>query len=89
LAKQGEVTLEVAKNQFPDRLQKGSFGVLAPVAAIQLPNGELSPRYSRKEEHLIQLSDARIAICNQWGVGNIEAFIDHAKKTLGYGIEVV
>ncbi len=34
---------------------------------------------------LIQLSDEKIAICSQWGKGNIKRFLSKAKK-LGYKI---
>ncbi len=40
-------------------------------------------RFFTKKEELIQLSDICIAVCSQWGIGNIDEFIEQAEK-LGY-----
>ncbi|PHQ94385.1 MAG: hypothetical protein COB40_12380 [Marinosulfonomonas sp.] len=42
-------------------------------------------RHFVKPDQLIQLADSTIAVSNQWGIGNIDAFIERAKK-LEYNI---
>ena len=70
------------ENAFPKNLQ-GSIGCFGSVEAAK-EISERSPshrnRHFRAAGDLIELSDATIAVCNQWGIGNIEAFIGNASR---------
>jgi len=46
---------------------------------------EKRPRHFLKPEDLIELSDVTIAVSNQWGLGNIDGFIERA-ISLGFDI---
>jgi hypothetical protein len=68
---------------FPKKLQ-GSFGV---VATLEQTQNFKDPRYFLKDDEIIKIGgDTRVAVCSQWGLGNIELFISHAKE-LGYEIK--
>lgn len=43
-------------------------------------------RYFLGDEDLLTFQGQQWAICNQWGRGNIPAFIDHVSKSLGYEV---
>lgn len=80
------------QERFPDKLQQHKFGVFREVSAAQEENNKDTKhvRYYTKDNLVIELSDAKIATCNQWygGTGkNMEKFIDHATKNLGLEIE--
>lgn len=76
--------------KFPKILQ-GSFGVFDKFekgCKSFIEKDKKLQRFFTKQEELIQLSDARIAICSQWGKGiidNIDGFIKQAEK-LGFTI---
>ncbi|MDA7532693.1 hypothetical protein OAL36_03950 [Akkermansiaceae bacterium] len=65
---------------FPDSLQ-GSIGVFSSIE-------EAEGKFKGKRHYVkspIRLSNATVAVCNQWGIGNIASFIDHVQ---GMGFEV-
>jgi len=73
---------------FPKSCQ-GSLGVFATrEAADSIVQEKNRLRHFLKPEELIELSDVSIAVCNQWGIKNINNFIDIA-KTKGYVITLV
>jgi hypothetical protein len=39
-----------------------------------------------KDEDVIALSDSKVAVCNQWGISNINPFLECC-KTLGLEIK--
>lgn len=76
-----DITFSELENKFPKDLQ-GSLGVFAKIDDIEDNN-----RYYVKKQDQIQLADGTvIAVCNQWGVDNIDNFLDNAIKKLGYTI---
>ncbi len=72
---------------FPPSIQ-GSQGVFtSEVGAREVFSNSGRTRHFLKPEEIVQLSDERIAVCNQWGIGNIDNFIS-AAEIHGYRIEV-
>ena len=69
---------------FPKRYQ-GAKGVFTTVETAQAGR---DIRHFIKPEEIIQLSDCQIAVCTQWGKGNIENFIKLAKEKHHYVITV-
>lgn len=80
-----ETSFEELLTVFPKHLQ-GSSGVFDEFVKAQ----EIYERSGHKRHYLypneaIQLSDVEVAVCTQWGVGNIDRFIDEA-ESLGFEI---
>lgn len=76
------------KNKFPKDLQPRLDIVILFSEFDNNPN--LMIRYFTKENEIITLNNGeKVVVCNQWGVGNIDNFINYAKKELGYVIEKV
>ena len=75
-------TLADLQQSFPLRVQK-KLEIVADEAEAHRLNA------SRKQYHIfeqVKLADGKvIAICNQWGVANIDNFLDHARQ-MGYQI---
>lgn len=74
------VSIEEFEELFPKSLQ-GSIGVVSSIE-------EAEGKYKGKRHYVkspIRLSNAVVAVCNQWGIGNIASFIDHVQ---GMGFEV-
>ncbi|MGG6242781.1 hypothetical protein ACQ4N7_29600 [Nodosilinea sp. AN01ver1] len=77
-----QTTLDELKQVFPDFLHR-AFGVVAPLAKA-LEKGQ--KRYFLSESQVLQTGDGQtVAVCNQWGIGNIGPFLDIAKQ-LGYEV---
>ena len=75
-----DVTLNKLCQTFPDEIN--SYGVIAPLEKAK----EKERRYFLNEEELLKTEDGQtIAVCNQWGIGNIGFILEIAKK-LGYQI---
>ncbi len=65
---------------FPKSCQ-GSLGVFATVEkANSIVEQKFRGRHYLKPDELIKLSDGSIAVCTQWGIGNISKFITAAEK---------
>lgn len=70
-----DVSYEEFKVAFPDSLHTGGFSKLS--TEVHNPSRYFDP---------ITLKDGKVIVCsNQWGVGNIDAFIDRARD---HGIDV-
>ncbi len=70
-----DISYEEFKAAFPDSLHTGGFSRLS--TEVSDPSRYFDP---------ITLKDGKVIVCsNQWGVGNIDAFIDRARD---HGIEV-
>ena len=66
------------EEQFPR-----TFGVVAPLAKVWEKGQK---RYFLGENQVLQTGDGQtVAVCNQWGIGNIGPFFDIAKQ-LGYEV---
>ena len=82
-----DITLEGLKDAFPSEIQ-GSIGVVKNIKAAQglnfdpkKPNLEYTRRYFTKENEILHLKDGTdVVVSNQWGVFNINNFIDCAKQ---------
>ncbi|MTI84955.1 MAG: hypothetical protein FH756_13940 [Firmicutes bacterium] len=88
------ITYDEIIKVFPDEIQGTRFGVMKKSAVAQdIFDSSGIARHFIKEDELIQIADAEIAVCNQWGIikgneynSNISKFIRKAKE-LGYIIE--
>lgn len=82
------ISMDVLEQQFPKELQ-GSIGVISLEAdAREILSRSGHKRHFLDSEELIELSDCTVAVCTQWGVGNIDKFLQQA-KSLGYEITEV
>lgn len=81
----GEVSYSDLVSKFPLHLQ-GNLGTFATIEeATEIHNKTGHKRNYIKPNEQIKLSDCVIAVSNQWGIGNIKGFINHA-EVLGYEI---
>lgn len=84
-----EISYAELKKVFPDELQgRGSYGVfnsLNDAEKIFADSGY--KRHFIQPDEVIKLKDETIAVCNQWGVRNIDNFINKAKN-LGFKIKL-
>ena len=73
------------EKEFPGKLQGTKHGCFKSYieATTNIINGR--KRHYIKPQELIALNDEKIAVCSQWGIGNIGAFITNAER-LGYKI---
>ena len=72
-----DLTFSQLEQAFPRMLQ-GSYGCFVSVAQAQNIYGGGRKRHYLKPEELIGLKDETIAVCTEWGKGNIGAFITRA-----------
>lgn len=79
-----QMTFAEVEKAFSKKLQ-GSLGVIAIIEKAEEIEARDRARHFLKAEQRIQLTDATIAVCSQWGKGNIDRLIDQA-RTLGYTI---
>jgi len=81
-----DITFAELEKVFPNHLQ-GSSGVFSTYeSACEVFEKSGRWRHFRKPEEIIELADATISVCSQWGIGNIDPFISKARK-LGYSIK--
>ncbi|WP_170130608.1 hypothetical protein [Sphaerotilus hippei] len=79
------MTLEGLRQQFP-RTTVGSYDIAAPTAeATEIYNNTRRKKHFLNQDQIIQLQGGPVAVCNQWGIGNIGRIIEIARK-LGYVI---
>lgn len=83
------ITLNILKRKFPDTLH-GTFEVIAErTSAQQLYYDKQHKRHFLADSEILRLNSGQeIAVCNQWGIGNIGPFIKVA-ESLGYDISEV
>ena len=79
-----DITFSQLEKSFPKGLQE-SYGCFDSVSEAETIYGGGRKRHFLKPQELIQLTDERIAVCTQWGIGNIGPFIERAVE-LGYMI---
>lgn len=77
------ITYTQLKTIFYDKIQ-GSTGVVATIEEAKSKRRDYAKRYYVKEP--IFLDQKQILVCTQWGIGNIDNFINKAMN-LGYFIE--
>jgi hypothetical protein len=82
------LTLAELRQNFPKSCQ----GAMEVVTSLQSANELLAEkgraRHFLKPEELIRVEGGDVAVCNQWGTGNIDRFIEKA-LTLGHQIKAV
>jgi hypothetical protein len=82
-----EISFAELEKAFPQFCQ-GSAGVFTTIEkANKIHNDTNRKRHFLNADELIQLSDSTIAISSEWGIGNINRFIQQATKN-GYVINV-
>ncbi len=64
---------------FPDNLQ-GSWGVIQEKKEAEKRQGDYKRYFTNPEDLLMTADKVELAVCNQWGVKNIDGFIDTTKK---------
>jgi hypothetical protein len=81
-----ESTFSALEKAFPRNLQGGwgCFDTVDEAQGILASSGHR--RHFLKPEEIVDLADARIAVCDQWGIGNIGRFLEAARK-LGFRIK--
>lgn len=85
VAERDEIDFSELEKHFPKKLQ-GSSGVFSSIEmANRIYEDTNRKRHFLKQEELIKLADSTIAVSNQWGIGNIDQFIDEARE-LGHEI---
>ena len=78
-----ETTFEEVRQVFPDSLHS-SYGAIAPLEKAQAVGPK---RYFLNDDQILTTGDGcKIAVCNQWGIGNLIPFLEIAQR-LGYQIE--
>ena len=82
-----ETTFDLLRQVFPDGLHR-SYGVIAlQEKAQQIFDDTGHKRYFIAEDEILTTGDEqKIAVCTQWGIGNIGSFLEIARN-LGYQIE--
>ncbi|MFT6659840.1 hypothetical protein [Maritalea sp.] len=84
-AKNVDITYTALENAFPQHCQ-GSAGVFSTLDdASKIFADTNQKRHFLKPDEIIELSDTKIAVSNQWGVGNIDKFVEKAEE-LGFVI---
>lgn len=76
-----DISFEKLLLVFPSEL-RSVYGVFAKTEEIEEKH---QVRYFMKDADRIALSDSTIVVCNQWGIGNIEPFLEVCKKL---GLEI-
>ncbi len=77
-------TFDQLRQIFPDTIHN-SYGVVALLDSAKARGG--ARRYFLNEEQLLKTEEGKtIAVCNQWGIGNISPILEIAKSQ-GYQIE--
>jgi hypothetical protein len=87
LRRHPETSIDALKRTFPETLQ-GSLDVvvLADEAKTQAERSGRARHFIRDAELLIAAGNVRVAVCSQWGAGNIDAFLVRARE-LGFVVE--
>ena len=71
-------TYSELEKTFPKTCQGSKYGVFDSLEIANSIASEGRTRHFLKPEDIIKLKDGPIAVCNQWGIGNIGKFIDAA-----------
>ena len=88
VANHPKITFSQLASQFPPNIQGKSGTFTSIEKANEIYTETNHKRHYIKQEEQLELSDCTIAVSNQWGIGNINGFINNARK-LGYKIKLV
>jgi hypothetical protein len=81
-----DTSFDQLQSIFPKSIQ-GSFGVFNLYDHVQGKySGKQHKRHFVKPEEIIQLTDAQVVVCTEWGVVNIGNFLDIVNE-LGYDVK--
>ena len=72
------ISFEELLKVFPPK--KEFHGTLAIIAKADQIEVKAQARYFMKDKERITLSDGAVVVCNQWGIGNINPFLERCKK---------
>lgn len=81
-----EISFDELRKVFPDSLRKTKFALLHVVELSSKVKPE--HRYSRYFKETLSCNDGEVVVSSQWGIGNIDYFIQEVEK-LGYTIDSV
>ena len=88
IASHPQITFNQLVAKFPPNIQ-GKLGIFDTIdAANEIYTRTGHKRHYIKPEEQLKIADCTIAVSNQWGIGNINKFIDNARK-LGYEIKLI
>jgi hypothetical protein len=73
------ISFSALEKDFPQKTQ-GSNGVFATIEEARDKADTGRKKHFIKPNEEIKLLDTTIAVCNQWGIGNINKFIGIAKE---------
>ena len=83
-----DVKVSDLSDAFPKELQ-GTHGVFSLTeVALEIYERTGHKRHFIKEHEIIKVSDGSVAVCTQWGIGNIKAFLENA-ESLNFAIRPV
>lgn len=85
VSERGPLMFDELEKAFPKRVQ-GSSGCFATVEKAQKIQYEDRKRHFLEPDEVIELSDGKVAVSNQWGKTSIPRFLETARK-LGLKIE--
>ena len=71
-----DISFDDLAKVFPPELRP-VYGVFAKVNQIKEKH---HVRYFMKDKDTIALLDSKVAVCNQWGISNIDPFLETCKK---------
>jgi len=89
------LTFKDLLDKFPKTLQGGKKGVVQLIENVSDKDKGIGPdgikRYFVDSNDIINLPtlDEKVIVCNQWGIGNIDKFIEYVTDVLGYKITKV
>ena len=84
VSKHPSISFEQLLNTFEKKLQ-GSVGVVNELDFVINKYPKSKPCHFIKSEEIISLENCKVVVCTEWGVGNIDLFINQA-MSLGYQI---
>ena len=73
-------------HNFPKEIRSRLFVELEEALEQQKRDSNGLTRYFIEDDEILKIGDKKYVISNQWGKGNIEIFLEYAKK-LGYEVE--
>ena len=88
VSRHSDATFADLESAFPRRLQ-GSKGCFASRSdAEEILESTAHKRHFVAPDEVLKLSDGPICVCNQWGMRNIEKFLERTRE-LGYDVEAL
>lgn len=89
IAKHPGITFGDLQRVFPDSLRTQSTKKVKNHVVALEENVYAEDRYARYFKETLPCADGNVVVSSQWGIGNINNFIEHARRKLGYSIDEV